>query len=107
MLLRPAAAAALLALALTGCSAAAGDASVPTDTLTDQVSALLEQQVGRAPEQVDCPDPLPAEVGAEVRCTLTDGGVSYGLTVTADEVDGTEVTMGVLVDEEPVGADGS
>ena len=36
------------------------------------------------------------------RCTLTDGGVSYGLTVTATDVKGTRVDVDVDVDASPL-----
>lgn len=97
-----AAAAALAVLALAGCSVSVGSDAVPTDELEQQVSTVLEQQVGRAPEQIDCPDELDAEVGAETRCTLTDSGESYGVTVTADEVQDDRVQMTVEVDQEPL-----
>lgn len=84
------------ALALTACGT-----EVPADELSEQVTSSLAEQVGQEPDAVDCPDPLPAEVGSEVRCTLTDGGTSYGVTVTsAGEQDG-EVSFEVLVDEQP------
>lgn len=103
----PLLAALLLTLALTGCSFSVGGTRVSSDELAAQVSALLAETVGRAPEVVECPDPLDAEVGAEVRCTLTDGGETYGITVTATEVSGDEVAIDVQVDEEPLADDGA
>lgn len=95
-------AALLLTLALAGCSVSVGDKQVSTEELAEQVSTVLAETVGRAPELVECPDPLDAEVGAEVRCTLTDSGETYGISVTATEVADDEVSIDVQVDEEPL-----
>lgn len=93
--------AALVLVLVSACSVSVGNAQVSTDELETQVSALLAEEVGRAPEQVDCPDPLDAEAGAEVRCTLTDRGATYGITVTATDVVDDEVALDVVVDAEP------
>jgi len=100
--------AALLVLVTTaGCSASVsvGQAQVPSDQLEQKVSAALEESVGRAPESVECPDPLRAEVGAEVRCTLTDGGISLGLTASAHDVQGSDVDIRVQVDDASTAVD--
>lgn len=86
-------------LLLTGCSSNA----VEPDDLAQEVSSQLEATVGQAPDDVTCPEGLDAEVGAETRCTLTDGDATYGVSVTATAVDGDEVTFDIAVDEEPEG----
>ncbi|WP_188079025.1 DUF4333 domain-containing protein [Actinotalea subterranea] len=93
---------AVLALTLTACSVSVGGSQVSSDELAEKVSAVLAETVGRAPELVECPDPLKAEAGAEVRCTLTDSGESYGVTVTATDVVDDEVAIDVEVDAEPL-----
>jgi hypothetical protein len=94
----------LLVLAAAGCSAEIGASNqVSTDELSEQVSTTLTEQVGREPESVDCPDPLDAEEGAEVRCTFADSGTSYGVTVTVNKVSDDNVMLGVELDEEPDG----
>lgn len=92
---------ATLLLVLAACSASVGGSQVSSDDLADQVSTKLAELVGRAPEKVECPDPLEAKVGAEVRCSLTDSGETYGISVTATEVDGDTVSFDIQVDEEP------
>ncbi|WP_250447178.1 DUF4333 domain-containing protein [Actinotalea sp. C106] len=92
----------LLAVGLSGCSFSIGGAEVPGDELAEQVSTVLTETVGEAPDLVECPDPLDAEVGAEVRCTLTHAGQSYGVSVTATEVEDEQVFLDVQVDEEPL-----
>ena len=65
--------------------------------------AALEQEVGVRPD-VSCPEDLPAEVGAEARCTLTVEGDEgeYGVTVTVSSVEGDTAQFDVQVDTEPV-----
>lgn len=84
------------ALALTACSS-----EVPADELSEQVKSSLAEQVGQEPDEVDCPDPLPAEEGSEVTCTLTHGGTSYGVTVTSTGEQDGQIGFEALVDEQP------
>lgn len=89
-----------LCVALCGCG---GPEAVEVDQLEQQVSTNLEESVGQAPDAVECVDPLPAEVGAEVRCTLAGGGDEFGLSVTVTEVEGDNVRFDIQVDEQPLG----
>ncbi|MEV0783247.1 DUF4333 domain-containing protein [Streptomyces sp. NPDC050423] len=94
------AAGALLAVAFAaGCSASVGSKEVSKDEVAKQASAALGKQVGREPDDVTCEDDLKAEVGATIRCTLTDGGKNQGMTVTAKSVDGKKVNMDFKVDD--------
>ncbi|MGW6205721.1 DUF4333 domain-containing protein [Streptomyces sp. NPDC055089] len=94
------AAGAVLAVAFAaGCSASVGSKEVKKDEVAKQASAALGKQVGREPDDVTCEDDLKAEVGATIRCTLTDGGTKQGMTVTAKSVDGDKVNMDFKVDE--------
>src|SRR4051812_29742664 len=87
---------AALVVLTAGCSFSGSvGGKVATDDLEKQVSASLEEQIGRAPDSIECEDPLPAKVDAEVRCTLTDGGTRYGTTVVAKEVDGGDVKLAI------------
>ncbi len=90
-------------LAIVAGLSACGSDAVSTGDLEQEVSDQLEAEVGEAPDSIDCPDPLPAEVGAEVRCTLTDADTSFGLTLTVTEVDGEDVAFDILVDDAPEG----
>ncbi|MDP3967443.1 MAG: DUF4333 domain-containing protein [Nocardioides sp.] len=93
------------ALLLSGCSGSVsiGGSGVESDQLAQEVSDQLETTVGQAPDDVDCPDGLDAEVGAETRCTLTDGDATYGVSVTATAVEDGEVSFDIAVDGEPQG----
>ncbi|WP_340539795.1 DUF4333 domain-containing protein [Nocardioides sp. GXZ039] len=83
-------------------SSGATGAAVPAADVAEQAKQQLAASVGQEPDDVTCVDDLPAEVGATIRCTLTDAGTQYGVTVTATEVDGTNVKFDVQVDQEPM-----
>ena len=100
-------AAALVAAGLLGaCSAhveVGKTSGVDKDKLAAVVKQKLEAQVGSKADSVVCDDDLPAKVGATQHCVLTAGGTKYGVTVTANSVEGDNVKFGVKVDDEPVG----
>ena len=87
---------ALPLLIATGCAAA-----ISADEVAEQSSAILTEQVGEAPDDVTCPEDLPAEEGAEVRCEVVAEGLTYGATVTVTEVDGNDVHLDIVVDDTP------
>jgi hypothetical protein len=73
----------VLVLALAGCGEDAIAADDVESTAVDQFSQQFEVQ------SVDCPDDLPAEVGAETTCVLVDGaGGEFEMTATVTSVDG-------------------
>jgi hypothetical protein len=84
-------------LVLTGCS---GTPTVAQSDVEDQVSTQLAKQVGQTPDGVSCPGDLTGEVGEEMRCELTAGGQTIGLTVTVTKVDGSDVGFDIQVDDE-------
>lgn len=88
--------AAAVALGLAACTVTA---SVPKDQVAQQISDQLTQTVGQRPDSVNCPQDLPATVGSSVRCTLTAGTDSLGVTATVTSVDGTNVRFNVQVDQ--------
>lgn len=59
------------------------------------IKTKLTQQVGQAPDSIDCPDDLEGKVGATMRCTLKAGTDSIGVTVTVKEVNGTTVNFDI------------
>jgi hypothetical protein len=73
----------VLVLALAGCGEDAIAADDVESTAVDEFSQQFEVQ------SVDCPDDLPAEVGAEITCVLVDGaGGEFEMTATVTSVDG-------------------
>jgi hypothetical protein len=102
--LRPALSAVVVVAALSGCSVRGSVGSPPavsTDTLESTIADRLEAQVGQRPDSVSCPDRLEGTAGDSVRCTLTSGDSTYGITVTAKSVKDDRVGFGIAVDEAP------
>jgi serine/threonine protein kinase len=66
------------------------------------ISDQLEQQAGKKPDSVNCPDNLKGVQGATLRCTLTDGADTYGVNVTVTSVDGGDVKFDFKVDDQPI-----
>ncbi|MGY1808782.1 DUF4333 domain-containing protein [Blastococcus sp. SYSU D00669] len=85
---------------LAGC----GAGSVAADDVAAAVAEQVEGQAGARPD-VDCPEDLPAEVGATARCTLTLEGVEgeYGVTATVTKVEDDQAFFDIQVDQEPLG----
>lgn len=82
-------------IVLSGCGA---DVVSQAD-LEKGVSDELTEVVGTAPDDIECPGDLEAEVGTTMRCTLIAGEDELGVTVTVTEVDGGEVNYDVEVDD--------
>ncbi|MGQ4272099.1 DUF4333 domain-containing protein [Nocardiopsis changdeensis] len=85
-----------------GNSATAVDGTVPADQVAQKSSEALAAAVGQTPDGFSCLEGLPAQVGAEIRCNLVDGGTNYGVTVTATAVEGDNVSWDVVVDDQPL-----
>jgi len=83
-------------LLLAGCSS-----TVDSDDVERSVSDSLEEQVGVAPDEVDCPDDLDAEEGATMTCTLEADDVEYDVEVEVTSVDGSDVEYDVQVADQP------
>lgn len=97
-----AAAAGLLATALTGCTFSASATASP-DEIATLAEDALEAEIGQRPE-IDCgEDSIPLEEGSVVPCLLTDPatGSEFDADVTLSKVDGTNVTVSVQVAETP------
>jgi hypothetical protein len=79
----------LLSLPLLLAACGGEPAVAATSVQTSAVEQFSQQfQV----ESVDCPDDLPAEVGAQITCVLVDGaGDPFEMTVTVTTVDGADV----------------
>jgi hypothetical protein len=77
---------------------AAGDDVVDGSEVAQAVFDQLTTTVGSEPDEVSCPD-LPAAVGATVRCDLTAGPDTFGVSVTTTSVDGGQVAFDITVDE--------
>ncbi|MCG5213063.1 DUF4333 domain-containing protein [Streptosporangium sp. KLBMP 9127] len=62
------------------------------------ISDKLAADTGKRPDRVTCPAHLPARVGATIRCELTAGSDTLGVTVAATSVNGNRVNYNFKVD---------
>ena len=94
----------LLLPALLGV-AACGAGTVAEDEVTTRAEEVLEAETGGVRPEVRCPGDLPAEAGAEMRCTATVAGEpdEYAVTVTVTSVEDDEARFDVVVDDQPLG----
>ena len=84
-------------LLLAGCGS--GTKAVSQEQVESRVSEQLTKQVGQKPDTISCPGDLKAEKGTTMRCKLTAGSDTLGLTVTVTSVDGSNVKFDIQVDE--------
>ncbi|MCV7001584.1 hypothetical protein B7435_29335 [Mycolicibacterium peregrinum] len=77
-------------------------AAVSSDKLAATVEERLKAHTGKEADSVECDGELPAKVGATQRCTLTDGAMEYGVTVTTTSADNGTVKFDIKVDDHPV-----
>ncbi len=87
---------------LLATAACGGPGALTAEEVAARAEDSLEEQAGTRPD-ITCPDELPAEVGSEMRCTLTVDGdpAEYGVTVTITSVDGDTAAFDVVVDDQP------
>lgn len=91
-------------LAPTALVVLAGCGSTPEVSATEaaaQIADQLEAEVGQRPDEVRCPGDLVAEVGASMRCELSDMNVTYGIEITITEVTDGVATFDIRVDDTP------
>lgn len=92
----PLAAIGVLVLGLAGC----GGKAVAPEEVEEQISTRLAEQYGEAPDDVSCPEELPAEVDAQITCLLTEGGDTLDVIVTVTDVEEENVSFDVEVADE-------
>ncbi len=85
----------LAAATLTAC-AVPTDKTVSRERLQDQIVAQVTEQSGAAPVSVDCPDGLPAEVGATLDCTLVDRDEQRRVSITVGSTEGDQVDLYIV-----------
>ncbi|MDN5822305.1 MAG: DUF4333 domain-containing protein [Brachybacterium sp.] len=98
-LARPLVLAAAATFALAGCGFLGGG-SIPAEDIETQINDQLTEMVGQEPEDVTCPEDLPAEEGAEMTCVLSDGGETIDVFVAVTSVEDGEVNFDIEVADE-------
>lgn len=90
------------AVVLVGsCSTAS---SIDRDELEEEVSTQLEDEVGVAPDDVECPEDLQTEVGASVVCVLTAGSDELDVAVEITAVEDDRARFDIQVEDPADGA---
>lgn len=80
--------AAVVGFATTGCTFHTSvNQTVSRSTVEQKLADTVENQTGHRPEDVKCPADLAAQIGASLRCVMTDQGRYIGVTVTVTSVD--------------------
>jgi hypothetical protein len=86
----------LLPLVLAACG---GEAAVAATSV--QTAALEQFSQQFQVQSVECPEDLPAEVGAQITCVLVDGaGDAFEMTVTVTTVDDGDVDFDLELTDE-------
>ena len=98
-LVRPLALATAATFALAGCGMLGGG-SVSAEDVETQITEQLTEMVGQEPEDVSCPEDLPAEEGAEMTCVLSAGGETIDVAVTVSSVEDGQVSFDIEVADE-------
>ncbi len=75
---------------------------VSKEKLAAVVKQRAEAKVGARADSVVCDGDLPARVGAEQQCVLTDGADQYRVHVTASNVNGGNVNFHFEIDPDPI-----
>ena len=77
------------------------DGAVHKARVAQTISDKLAADMGKRPDRVTCPEHLSARVGATIRCELTAGSDTLGVTVTvtATSVNGNQVSYNFKVDD--------
>jgi hypothetical protein len=95
-----------LALVVAATALTAGCSSTPEVSSSDlekEISGQLEEQLGTAPDTVECPGSLTGKVGETQRCMLTAGSDTLGVDVEVTSVDGKDVNFSIQVDDQVQG----
>jgi hypothetical protein len=94
----------LVAGAAAGLMASAGACScsvsskhaVSKGDVANQITAKLTDAAGNKPESVDCPNDLPAAVGAQLNCTMKVKDQTFNVNVTVTSVNGNDVKFDMV-----------
>jgi hypothetical protein len=82
------------ALLLAGCAS-----KMSQEEAENQISAVLEEEIGEAPEEVSCPGDIDAEVDKTMTCDVTVAGETAKVKMTITSVEGDTAKFDVEVVE--------
>ncbi|WP_156689221.1 DUF4333 domain-containing protein [Mycobacterium sp. Marseille-P9652] len=92
------AAAAGLMVGTGACSCSVGSSSHAVDKkdVASQITSKLTDAAGNKPDTVDCPNDLPAKVGAQLNCTMKVKNQTFNVNVTVTSVEGSNVKFDMV-----------
>ena len=73
---------------------------LPQADVVATVSGDFQDEIGHAPERVNCPGDLAGRVGEFERCSIADNGKRYNADVTVTAVNGSRITTHESINEE-------
>jgi hypothetical protein len=79
------------------CSIGSSSHAVGKSDVASQITQKLTDAAGNKPDSVDCPNDLPANVGAQLNCSMkVKGGATYNVNVTVTSVNGSDVKFDMV-----------
>lgn len=99
----------LAGLLLSGCEAnfslGASSPELAKAKLEQGLKDVIRDKTGVTLTGATCDGPLKGEKGATQRCAVVDGeGKTIGVTVTATDVQGSQISFNWKVDDQPTGS---
>src|SRR6201996_1070404 len=103
LLVSGAAAGIMAGLGACSCSVGSSHAGSKSD-VASQITAKMTDAAGNKPESVNCPNDLPAKVGAQLNCEMKVKNQPFNVNVTVTSVNGKDVKfdMAETVDKQQV-----
>jgi hypothetical protein len=84
--------------------AACGDKTINAGNAETTVTDFVSEETGFEPEDMSCPEDVPAEVGEKFECSFTGPEGPYVAFVEVSEVDGDDAIFRIRT--RPAGGDG-
>jgi hypothetical protein len=73
-----------------------GPKSVSRSDVAQQITSRMTDAVGNKPDSVMCPSDLPANVGAQLNCTMKVKNQTFNVNVTVTSVNGSDVKFDMV-----------
>jgi hypothetical protein len=70
--------------------------AVSKGDVANQITGKLTDAAGNKPSSVDCPNDLPAKVGAQLNCTMKVKDQTFNVNVTVTSVNGNDVKFDMV-----------
>jgi uncharacterized protein DUF4333 len=107
VLLSAAAAGLMVGTGACSCSVGSSSHAVGKGDVASQITSKLTDAAGNKPDSVNCPNDLPAKVGAQLNCEMKVKNQTFNVNVTVTSVDGDNVKFDMVetVDKKQVASE--